>query len=633
MPKRAAHQKTTASSTATAVSITNARRALPDHLLLRRDFYDALLLIDRSGVAETMEEATSVRGPSGRRMGRPRTFTMRALVVVLLVLALQRREPTILEAHHLVESLPDELLAEIGLERHKDHVIALSKFDHLWNRFADAINDCPAREGKRLWVAPDGTRINVPQRRCIDRKALNPGLSDEDAHTVPSRAPSKRGESRGLSEQELERRRLLRSQWSDALLSATVPHLPYQAFACDWTDIVAAAVTYRHPRDVNGAPVRGVATRKHADATCEHHAERPELAAGCYGASSADPSAAYGHRSAKNKGLSAKPTSAQEGAGDAANDPEHTELFFGHIVHASVLVAAVDAPALPPIVYAVRGTAADAMGTVAPILNDIREVTAALPGIDADEGLGDVGYAQQGADNVHQPFADAGSYLTYDYKRHMYGPHGTFFGAPLVDGEPVCPCAPDALLRLVMPADNAPRSAWTEYRRLRKLLAPFRFRRQGKMGPDLKVRFQCPAVAGKVRCPLVERSMSLPVTADRPEIYEPPAEKLACCGTSRVASFEVGRGLRQRHLHGSEEWQKSYNRRTEIERRFSILKGSYRLDEMRFLTLAKKAVIFTLAAAALNIEELRKWERATGNSTGLLAPPAQWDLRVLTAAA
>lgn len=610
------------------------REVLPEELRKRRDFYDALRLVDRSGIAELLEDATTTLSPAGKRMGRPRALTMRALVVVLQMLLLQRRQPTILAAHDLIENLPSVLLAEIGLHRNHGQVIALNKLDHLWNRLADAINDCPVVEGKRLWVRSDGVRVNVPRRHCLDPKALDSTLADEDAYTAPSRALSNRGEWRGLSDDHLEKRRQLRNELTDRYLRATVPDFPYQAAACDWTDVEVDASTYRHPKDAEGTKVKGPATRKNTTTVTVRSAERAELDGGEYGVLSADPTAAWGRRHSKGNALPARVTGAHPAA-DTDPDPHggHEAMFFGHIFHAAVLVEAVGAEKLPPVICGVRGTPGDAMGTVAPMLNEIREAVAVPGGPHVDEFLVDLGYSQLSVDDIHRVFAEAGVFLTYDFKEHMYGPKGTFYGAPLVDGEPVCPSMPEELRHLVPPRFDAPRSKWSEYRQLRKLQDAFRFRRQGKLGPDLKVRFQCPALAGRVRCPNVEGSMALPVTADRPEVYDPPTEKLDCCGSSRVASFEVGTGLRQRHLHGSAEWQRSFDRRTVIERRFSVIKGILKLGEMRFLTLAKREFFFVLAAAAANVEEIRAWEDKTGEATGLLSPTAEWGPRSLDAAA
>ncbi|MHB1582396.1 MAG: hypothetical protein ACYCU7_07075 [Acidimicrobiales bacterium] len=295
-----------------------AREFLPDELRLRRNFWDALTTIDRSGTAEMLEVAIVTAGSGGGVMGRPRDLTVRALLVVLLTLMLERREPTITGAHRLVESLPGDLLAALGLARRGGTVISRSKIDHLWNRCADACNDAEVVEGKRIEVTPEGKRINKFKARCLDPKALEPDRSEDDLYTAPKRGLSNRGEPRDLGDGDLETRRAMLHSLIDRLLGATVPHgLPYEATAVDWTDLESPARTYHHPRDGLGNKLTGLVVKTHTpprvngapgcgpDETSgpEVETESESTESGRSGRTAADPTARYGRRHPKKNRL------------------------------------------------------------------------------------------------------------------------------------------------------------------------------------------------------------------------------------------------------------------------------------------------------------------------------------------
>ena len=81
----------------------------------------------------------------------------------------------------------------------------------------------------------------------------------------------------------------------------------------------------------------------------------------------------------------------------------------------------------------------------------------------------------------------------------------------------------------------------------------------------------CPAVMGKIRCPL--RPASLRLDRDRPEILTPPEHPQACCTQQTVTvPPEVAAKTRQKHDYPSAAHRKSYARRTGAERTFSTAK-------------------------------------------------------------
>ena len=81
----------------------------------------------------------------------------------------------------------------------------------------------------------------------------------------------------------------------------------------------------------------------------------------------------------------------------------------------------------------------------------------------------------------------------------------------------------------------------------------------------------CPAVTGKIRCPLRPDSMTL--DRNRPEILTPPGHPPACCTQQTITvPPETCAKTTQKHDYPSKEHRRSYARRTGAERTFSTAK-------------------------------------------------------------
>jgi hypothetical protein len=81
----------------------------------------------------------------------------------------------------------------------------------------------------------------------------------------------------------------------------------------------------------------------------------------------------------------------------------------------------------------------------------------------------------------------------------------------------------------------------------------------------------CPAVTGKIRCPLRPASMTL--DRQRPEILTPPEHPPDCCAQQTLTvPPDVAAKTRQKHDYPSAAHRRSYARRTGAERTFSTAK-------------------------------------------------------------
>jgi hypothetical protein len=100
-----------------------------------------------------------------------------------------------------------------------------------------------------------------------------------------------------------------------------------------------------------------------------------------------------------------------------------------------------------------------------------------------------------------------------------------------------------------------------------------------KLGPistddaDGYHRVACPAVAGKLRCPLRPPSMRL--THQHPEVLTAPEHPPWCCSQQTITvppNVNVNANARQKHDYLSAAHRHSYTRRTAVERSNSRIK-------------------------------------------------------------
>jgi hypothetical protein len=309
-------------------------------------------------------------------------------------------------------------------------------------------------------------------------------------------------------------------QACDQLLEASIPAAFKNAsssLAADWTDVEAWA-----------RPV-------------------PQESAG----SGADPEARWGHRNVNLK--------IQKG-----------EMFFGYYLSAATTVNDEDGPAVPELTRRITlcSCARDPAAALAQVLVDM-----AGSGIKLGDVLSDSGFSYRKASTWANPLRGAGAALVQDLHPSDRGPRGTHEGAVICNGNLYCPKTPAALLHLAPlppgaePADVAARDQQTTE------LARYKLGLHAAEDADGYRRHACPAVTGKIRCPLRPDSMNL--SRDRPEILAPPERPPACCSQQTItAGPDVTDKTRQKHDYPSKQWRRSYRRRTAAERLNSSIKDT-----------------------------------------------------------
>ena len=303
----------------------------------------------------------------------------------------------------------------------------------------------------------------------------------------------------------------------DDLLEASVPEEFKDAsasLAVDWTDLE----TFSRPPPSKGGPC-------------------------------ADPEASWGHRRNNLPG------------------PE-SGLFFGYYLSAGTMTREENGPPVAELTrrMTVSSCHQDPARALVPVLTAMPE-----DGIPLGDVLADSGYAHRDADAWAIPLRGAGAQLVQDLHPHDRGPRGTHHGAIISNGNLYCPSTPRSLLELgPLARDATPEQAAAHDGRTAEL-ARYKLGRITTDDPDGYHRVMCPAVMGKIRCPLRPASMTLP--RDRPEILAPPENPPACC-TQQTLTVppQVAAKTRQKHDYPSPAWRRSYSRRAGSERTFATIK-------------------------------------------------------------
>jgi hypothetical protein len=267
------------------------------------------------------------------------------------------------------------------------------------------------------------------------------------------------------------------------------------------------------------------------------------------GGACADPEASWGHR--KNNLLRSQ-----------------DELFFGYYFSAGIMMAEENGPAVPEFTrrMTLSSCCHDPAHALVPVLT-------ALPAarIPLGDVLADSGYAHRVPQHWAAPLRAAGASLVQDLHPHDRGPKGTHEGAIISNGNLYCPCTPRTLLELGPLARAATKEQAAAHDAKTAELTRHKLGRITRDDPDGYHRVACPAVIGKIRCPLRPASMKL--DRDRPEILQPPENPQACCTQQTITvPPQVNAKTRQKHDYPSKAHRQSYARRTGAERGFATAK-------------------------------------------------------------
>jgi len=319
----------------------------------------------------------------------------------------------------------------------------------------------------------------------------------------------------------------------------------------------------------------------------------------------ADPEASWGHRSGGGPG-------------------QDSELFFGYYPSAATMMRDEHGPPVPELArrMTVCSCHADPARTLVPVLT-------AMPadGIPLGDILADSGYAHRDAAAWAVPLRLAGAQLVQDLHSSDRGPRGTHDGAIIANGNLYCPATPRTLLELGPLARDAAPEQVSAHDQQSAELARHKLGRLTSDDADGYHRVACPAVIGKIRCPLRPAAMTLP--RDRPEILTPPEHPPACCRQQTITvPPQATAKTAQKHDYPSAAHRRSYARRTGAERTFSTTKdpasnnithGWIRLMGLTPLTLWLACLLAVRNQRILTAWDIRQEDNARRAAAGL--PP------------
>ena len=271
-----------------------------------------------------------------------------------------------------------------------------------------------------------------------------------------------------------------------------------------------------------------------------------------------DKEAAWGHR---------------KGGGPGEKD----DLFFGYYLSLATMVA--DERGAPVAELVRRMTMGSCDHDPVPKMTDVL-VSMPKAGIALGDVIADSGYAHRVPEHFALALRAAGASLVMDLHPSDRGTQGTHAGAICWNGNLYCPMTPTALFDLSPLARGASDQEVAAHDRRAEELASYKLGRVTADDPDGYHRVMCPAVMGKLRCPLRESSTALDLS--RPEVLEPPEHPPACCTKVTVTvPPSVNAKTAQRHDYPAATWRRSYARRSAAERSNARIKDPATIDVAR----------------------------------------------------
>ncbi len=192
----------------------------------------------------------------------------------------------------------------------------------------------------------------------------------------------------------------------------------------------------------------------------------------------------------------------------------------------------------------------------------------------------DSGYAHRVPEHFALPLRAAGATLVMDLHPSDRGTQGTHQGAICHHGNLYCPATPKALFDIGPLCRGAGKDETAAYDQRCEELSRYKLGRVTADDEDGYHRVACPAVLGKLRCPLRESSMSHGL--EHPEVLSPPEHPPTCCTQATITvPPSVNQKTAQRHDYPSKAWRRSYARRSGAERSNARSKDPATIDVAR----------------------------------------------------
>lgn len=270
------------------------------------------------------------------------------------------------------------------------------------------------------------------------------------------------------------------------------------------------------------------------------------------------------------------------------------ELFFGYELQAATMVNEEGDVRVPELVRRILLTSCHVDPPAAFVRVLARMVAEEIA---LGDVLADSGYAHRVPEHWALPLRALGAAIVTDHHPHDRGPRGTFGGAVISNGNLYCPSTPAALMNLGPLARGASADDVAAHDAMTAELARYKLGRISADDPDGFHRVVCPAVAGKVRCPVRPDSMALSHIS--PEVRPPEVTQRCCAQATMTVPVEVSAKTAQKHDYPSKAHRHSYGRRTAVERTFSTAKDRASNDMRRGWCRVMGVSAISLFAATL----------------------------------
>jgi hypothetical protein len=213
----------------------------------------------------------------------------------------------------------------------------------------------------------------------------------------------------------------------------------------------------------------------------------------------------------------------------------------------------------------------------------------------------------------------------------------TASGALIIDGLPYSPRIPEKLRKAVKRPDK--RTASTKqlaaYKATLAARAPHRLSTTGPRNSDGSLDFACPAskAMGRLRCSLKPVSLGMPATKPTTDPALGPSDALSCSELREQARICAQQKARtqaeevpywQAAQYGSDEWEKSHNRRSTVEGGYGNTKNDATQDisrgNIRVMGRVKTAVLAAFSIRAMNFRLIAAFARTQEREAARTVP-------------
>jgi hypothetical protein len=551
------------------------------------DIRRAEYIIDTSGIVEILETGVS-RSPRGRTA---KVATLRHLLLGMFLSVHHGGSAAITDIHRtLTEKLPLDEQYRLGIREVVDGGTTTVSYRNL------------EYQAKRLMTAlaygagsePDLDDTERTRRHTTVTSALN-GLMDVfdlgwdspamaiDATGIWSWAKGARKTAPVADTDDTDLEEELAALLEQARQTGIIP---------DRLIRVADALRAQELRDAEIASSQAAATAAAAEVPAAPAALIPSGKGKSY-----DPDAAWGVKTSKSG---------------------RTEVFYGYHEHTLVLADDRDATAAePPLIRRLELTPANA---------DVVDVSLRLIDSLADGFkllLADLHYSYKTPQRWLLPLIGRGIRQVHDLRSTEQG-FTEYQRMRFAAGCAHCPATPDAHGTIPKPGPFAHDDVWEYYHEQVDRRFAYALRVVNQLSADGALRYQCPALAGKVGCPNRPGTVEVALELGLPVIENPPTatpggEPLpACCTqeTVKVRPPDQIIKLAQPHYWGSRQWRRAYDKRTYVEGSYGNRKNpsteNMRRGIFRSVGLVWANLVIGMAAASYNLRMLQNWHARTG---------------------